>query len=258
MPFDINGNILNNLHAKLYNSTSIIRNGLICYLDAANAESYNGSGSTWYDLSGNGNNGTLTNGTTFGSNGIVFDGADDYVSVAETSGMTPSVLTLECVFEVLSDTNTVYASGINTLQYIAFRQNTRTSQGAFEGYCVFYNETNRSIDLYTTSSAGVQSITTTPINSMPLNTKIHTTCLLNTTQQSIYINGSLSAGPTNKASGIDYNGTHTLKLGRAVGIDNNFDMAFNGRIYSFKLYNRVLTAAEINQNFNATRGRYGI
>ena len=73
MPFDINGNIFNNLHSKLYNSTSIIRNGLICYLDAANAESYGGSGSTWIDLTGNGYNGTINGSVTFSTaNGGVF------------------------------------------------------------------------------------------------------------------------------------------------------------------------------------------
>ena len=54
--------------------------GLIFYLDAANTRSYPGSGTTWTDLSGNGNTGTLTNGPTYSSaNGgqIVFDGSND-------------------------------------------------------------------------------------------------------------------------------------------------------------------------------------
>ena len=56
-------------------------NGLIFCVDAADKNSYPGTGTTWTDLSGNANNGTLTNGPTFnGSNGgvIVFDGTDDY------------------------------------------------------------------------------------------------------------------------------------------------------------------------------------
>ena len=61
---------------------NIVTNGLVFYLDAANKLSYPGSGTAWVDLSGNGNNGTLTNGPTFSSNNagsIVFDGVDDYV-----------------------------------------------------------------------------------------------------------------------------------------------------------------------------------
>ena len=63
------------------NNPSIISNGLILALDAADKNSYPGSGTAWTDLSGNGNNGTLINGPTFntGSLGnIVFDGVDDY------------------------------------------------------------------------------------------------------------------------------------------------------------------------------------
>ena len=63
----------------IFNVTS----GLILNLDASNANSYPGSGTTWYDLSGNNKNGTLTNGPTFSAaNGgcIVFDGVNDYVA----------------------------------------------------------------------------------------------------------------------------------------------------------------------------------
>ena len=64
-------------------SGHIITDGLVIALDAANTKSYPGSGTTWSDLSGNSNNGTLTNGPTFNSgNGgsIVFDGTNDYIN----------------------------------------------------------------------------------------------------------------------------------------------------------------------------------
>lgn len=241
----------------LSHSPRIVTNGLVLCLDAGNTRSYPGSGTTWTDLSGLNNTGTLTSGPTFSSvNGgaIVFDGVDDYVSITETSGMTPSVLTLEIIFEVLSDTNTIYGAAPNTEQYIAFRQNSRATD-SYEAYAIVYKESSRQITLVTASAAGIYAITNATNNSTPLNTKIHLTCLLNTTQQSLYINGVLNAGPTSKSSGIDYNVGNTLKLGRYA---TAYDAAFNGRIYSFKLYNRVLSDAEIRQNFNATRGRYGI
>ena len=65
----------------------IVKDGLVLCLDAGNSESYPGSGTTWTDLSGNGNNGTLTNGPTFntGSLGsISFDGINDYCDVGNT------------------------------------------------------------------------------------------------------------------------------------------------------------------------------
>ena len=64
----------------------IITDGLVLYLDAANTKSYIGSGTTWKDLSGNSNDGTLTNGPTFdsgNSGSIVFDGVDDFVTTGQ-------------------------------------------------------------------------------------------------------------------------------------------------------------------------------
>ena len=64
-----------------YYSPKIVTDGLVLALDAANRKSYNSGSTTWYDLSGNNNNGTLYNGPTFNSansGSIVFDGVDDY------------------------------------------------------------------------------------------------------------------------------------------------------------------------------------
>jgi hypothetical protein len=69
-----------------YGTPPIVTNGLVLNLDCGNRLSYPTSGTTWTDLSGNNNNGTLTNGPTFNPNNlgsIVFDGVDDYVSVGD-------------------------------------------------------------------------------------------------------------------------------------------------------------------------------
>ena len=61
----------------------IVTNGLVLYLDAANNRSIVSGSTTWFDLSRNGNTGSLINGPTYSSaNGgsIVFDGANDYVA----------------------------------------------------------------------------------------------------------------------------------------------------------------------------------
>ena len=72
----------------LSHSPLIVTDGLVLCLDAANKKSYSGSGTTWTDRSGNGNNGTLVNGPTFDSgNGgsIDFDGVDDNVNLGNDS-----------------------------------------------------------------------------------------------------------------------------------------------------------------------------
>ena len=78
--------------SRVANST-IVSSGLVLHLDAGNASSYPGSGTTLTDLSGSGNNGTLVNGPTYSSaNGgsLSFDGVNDYVSVSNTSQLRPS------------------------------------------------------------------------------------------------------------------------------------------------------------------------
>jgi len=68
----------------MYYGPKIVTSGLVLCLDAANKRSYPGTGTTWTDLSGNSNNGTLINGPTFNAGnqgGIVFDGTNDYISI---------------------------------------------------------------------------------------------------------------------------------------------------------------------------------
>lgn len=56
MPIDLTNQQLNGLGAKLYNYDNIVKSGLVLYLDATLKDSYPGSGTVWYDISGNGNN----------------------------------------------------------------------------------------------------------------------------------------------------------------------------------------------------------
>jgi uncharacterized delta-60 repeat protein len=101
-----------------YNS-KISTDGLVLCLDAANSKSYPGSGTTWTDLSGNGNNGTLTNGPTYNSSNLgslSFDGIDDYSTL--TSNYTLSAgWTLSFwgnpIFDSTVSTNTVFYSASN-------------------------------------------------------------------------------------------------------------------------------------------------
>jgi hypothetical protein len=78
---------------------NIVGNGIVLNLDAGNTQSFNNSGNTWYDLSGNGNNGTITNGPIFnpGNGGsIVFDGVDDVVSFGNILNIGLNSWTMSC------------------------------------------------------------------------------------------------------------------------------------------------------------------
>jgi hypothetical protein len=125
MPFDINGNILTDIQVKHYNELTVIRDGLVMYLDAGISNSYPGSGSSWFDLSGNGHNGTLTNGagysTQFGGV-ITFDGTNDYVEVP-TPNMASSNYTVFGVARYVTVDSAVYPSSVEAGRIISARSN---------------------------------------------------------------------------------------------------------------------------------------
>ena len=67
-----------------HNNPRIVTDGLALCLDANAKRSYSGTGNTWYDLSGNGYNGTLTNSPTYNSSGYFdLDGTDDYIPIPQ-------------------------------------------------------------------------------------------------------------------------------------------------------------------------------
>ncbi len=102
MPFDVGGQILDNVQIKLNNTTSIVRRGMMLYLDAQVAESYPGTGTVWYDLSGNGYNFDLVNSPTFGqynkTSAFQFSGSNDYAtragSISHDVGSTGTVMVM--------------------------------------------------------------------------------------------------------------------------------------------------------------------
>ena len=184
-------------------------------------------GTTWTDLSGGGNTGTLTNGPTYNSsNGgsIVFDGVDDYVNCG-----TPSIGTGKITVNAWVKINAgslfqhIVDSASNSW-HLAILNDNRP---------YFYNGStyHQSSQILSTSTwymlTGVQSSTL-----------------------DIYVNGVLSQS---LASNLNVT-TNTVNLGRYQGASR----PFNGNIAQASVYNRALTAAEIKQNFNATRARYGI
>ena len=68
---------------SLSHGSDVVRDGLVLYLDAANEKSYPGTGNQCYDLSGQGNNGVLQNGSTVSNGEFVFDGVDDNINMGD-------------------------------------------------------------------------------------------------------------------------------------------------------------------------------
>jgi hypothetical protein len=205
-------------------------------LDAGNVLSYPGSGTTWTDLSGNGNNGTLTNGPTYNSansGSIVFDGTDDYINLPANSINTNANLTLSFWVNAASfvTANTIL-SGLNNTGHlqIRFGSSITLTHSFIVELGVFAK--------FTPTLNTIYNLTFTLTKGSP-----NDVC-------SLYVNGSF-------VSSVTYP-TKTFTISEPVlGVNFNVTEAFSGNMYKFMSYNRILSPAEILQNYNAAIGRFG-
>lgn len=226
-------------------SIPIITNGLVLNLDAGNSSSYPGSGTTWTDLSGNSNTGTLVNGVGYSSaNGgsLVFDGIDDYVlagPIPFTGTSNVSVSWGIWVYPSSTSGNIMSMSSTNPQGSWNMPPIAATGQ-KFRGKIW--------------SNAYLYSTTT-----YTLNTWYYVVLVFNysTGTQLLYVNGVLQ----DSQSSITYSSSGTnnyIFLGQQNPGADNTGM-FSGRISNFHIYgNKALTATEVSQNYNALKGRFGL
>jgi len=212
----------------------IVTDGLVLALDAGNTKSYLGSGATWTDLSGQGNNGTLVNGVGYNSiNGgsLSFDGVDNAIDIGNinpTSGATFNAW--------------IYINGANTNYGGIFN---RWGPGGNSLWIGTLQNQSSTIQVYF-NGVLVHNITSLSLNTWMLLTVTHTG-----TNATSYINGIQTN--TNSASLVSSTGT------TSIGYDiNRANYPFKGSIAQVSIYNRALAASEIQQNFNALRGRFGL
>lgn len=206
---------------------------LVLCLDAADQNSYSGNGTSWIDLSGNDNNGVLTNGPTYSSadrGAIVFDGGDDCVVVNNNA-------------DILSKTSYTKIAWFNISSY----QYNIISGGHSGQHAMWLFGSNK---LYAGHNGNWSTISSTSI--LSLNTWYFGAVSFNTTTGwALYINGNQESTSPDTTT---FNGNREILVG-AYGIGSNL---FNGQISLATVYNRVLSATEIVQYYNATKGRYGL
>jgi hypothetical protein len=229
--------------ATRYNYTGgIVTNGLVLNLDAAKIDSYPGTGTTWYDLSGNNNNGTLTNGPTFSGIGkqasIIFDGVDDYVSCGNVLFNNVSAVTISIWVNIQT-----FIGNKSIISKGAQAEGSNTTFAAW----IIVSTTRIRNRFY--NSTGTESFVTTP--NLSVNTWYNIIWTYNGSTIAVYTNGI--AGETVSLSGPLKTNTNPIRIGQDI-YGNNTAMT----CASAQIYNRALTQAEILQNFNALRGRYGI
>ena len=239
MPINLSNNELNSLGTQFANQKGVITSGNILYLDAGMATSYAGSGTTWTDLAENGFNSTLINGPTYTvSNGgaVILDGSNDYVTVGTFSY---PIFTL-CLW--------VYP-GATQNQYADIFDNNHTGVRNFN--C---QQNNLNTNQYDFAMIGASNASSTGFFNLTANTWTFLTFSWDNDKARGYINGSLFG--TGASATPNYVSPY-LRLGAWAGF-GTISRYWNGRFGAFYAYNRVLSANEIYQNFNAQRQRYGI
>ena len=217
-------------------SPRVVTDGLVFAVDAGNVKSYPGSGTVWYDLSGNGNNGTLVNGPTFDSDNrgsIDFDGSDDYVDLGYNENL-------------LSDSKTNEA-WVNASSFINWRGiiSNFPSWGTGFGLQIGIRE-----NIAATVSGQYLKTSWAP----SLNTWYHIVATHNSSDNSnkLYVNGILESTLTRNVSYVE---NAVTRIGCFY---NTPSLLFAGKIPIVQIYNRALTPQEITQNYNALKSRFGL
>ena len=221
----------------LGHGASIVRNGLVLHLDAANKKSYPTTGTAWNDLSGNGRNGTLTNNPSYSSlnsGSIIFDGTDDFVQCS--GSVTATEATFLCWIRRNGD------------------------QGGYDG--ILLSRGSSVTGMMFQSSNQLAYVWNNAINTYTWNSGLTvpdlTWCMVAVSVTSTSATAYLcqSSGITSATNTVSHTSTtlDDIKLGQ----DDFGGRLFTGNIAIAQLYNRALTAAEVSQNFEAIRGRYGV
>jgi len=225
----------------LSHSPSMITDGLMVYLDAANTRSYPGTGNTWYDLRGN-RNFTLINNPPFFSNSA---GGSIGFTAANSHYATASSLPLMTTWTVEV---WHYYTGLNTGQFPTIVTEVYPTLINYTVGCTTSSTSNTKLRV------GYYPATWKQTNEYTLtqNSWYQIVGSYDGTNIKMYINSILELStsdattPTTTSSGI--------RLMRRW----DFDDYWGGNLNTVKIYNRALSAAEIKQNFEATRDRYGI
>ena len=215
---------------------AMVTSGLVFNVDASNSQSYPGSGTVWYDISGNNYNINLLNGPVYSGEyggALTFDGTNDYGTARNltTLEMGNRSITIGAWFRT-TDTNGAIV----------------TKRGTGSGYQLYIYTGKLYGDGYSTST-GVFSAST--INNNTIRYGVIVFDYLNTTIR-LYVNGVADNTASLSSGGNDTSAYFNIARSQ------QYTDFFAGTIYSIQVYNRALSATEILNNFNAGRGRFNL
>jgi hypothetical protein len=226
-------------YRSIYGLSGVTKNGLVLWYDAGNNQSYPSQGKTWYDISGSMVDGRLLNGPTYSTDGggsIVFDGADDYISCGTSIPPAGNISVFDWV----------YVSTFQTPWNILITKWFDPSASDFHWA------------LKSDGSGFKQNLYTTNNSDMFGNSYFSTGTwyyvgftLINGGTLTFYVNGNTdgthsSVSRTPQSSNL------------IIGDNRNVAYGLVGKMGTVQIYNRSLSGAEVLQNFNAQKSRFGL
>jgi hypothetical protein len=238
-----------------FHSPRIVTDGLILALDAANTKSYPGSGTTWFDLSGNGNNATLdgnVNNPAWNSSG--------YWSFAATSnGINGGML--------INNSTSLSNIGTSATVELIFTLETKTVISGDSAWMALFSRggtgapstnQNPAISINQTNDGTFRYLHIERPSAFNSAANLFTDYTGNKWYHAVAALGSTSFGYLNAVQVSTAAGGITANVNPIfIGYDGDNEM-FKGKLAIVRFYNRQLSAAEILQNYNATKGRFGL
>jgi hypothetical protein len=238
----------------------IVTSGLVLSLDAGQVASYPGSGTTLTDLSGSSNNGTLVNGVGYSNGDLIFDGVDDYINTSFTY-QNNNDYTMNCWI----NTSVSQRCGLIGFRRQFISNNWFQTQLYITGD-IFAGTSGNYLKLDDFTRATTNPLVYSAYRSIYLNTESITTgtwrhiaISSDSAGTRMYVDGQLKLEDNTVPSA-----TRLEPANFIIGAAGNYPSGilsgyyYNGKMSGVGFYNRALTASEIQQNFNALRGRFGI
>jgi hypothetical protein len=216
---------------------------LVLHYNPGMTESYPGTGTSLFDLSGNGLNGTMSN-LTYSNSAFTFNGSTSQVNISDNAALEPGTgsWTIEVWFNTADESGTVlgkYNNGGN---------------GANISYALRLTGSN-SIRADFSNGTTAQVTDNFTFNA---NTWVQMVYVWDKTNNNIYTysNGALKQTKAINISGGILNASTNLYLGSYNG--GEYSQYFNGKMGIVRLYKKALSATEVLKNYDASKANYGI
>lgn len=230
-------------------ASNIVTGGLVTHVDAGNSSSYPGSGSTWFDLSGNDLNFTLTGSPTYSTNNggyFTLNGSSQYANLAYNSKLNLTNWTVS-IWVYLTST----PSNLDTIIGRAYAGSPQTIN--------YYIDCRTQFQFGSFSDVGVNNdislkSTTTCANSVNLWKNVCGT--FDGSTMTVYVNGTSEA-----SAARTWGGQISTSSGLSIGclfIGVNPTRFTDMRVSQAAVYSRALSSGEVSSNFQALKNRYGV